>query len=142
MLFFLKRLAFVHQGFIGAARRGVGLESVNALADAAGLDLLKNGGAQFVRFRFNFCRHKFCRQNKAYSPAKSNCQGRLHRRRINGLMDEGIFGLVEKTCRSARPSLQKSTNPIIRFSVYPLPEITRKSGAIFGNGFDNAPSNR
>jgi hypothetical protein len=75
VLFFLERLALAHQRLVLAARRGVGLKSVNARADAAGLDLFEDGFAKLVRFRFNFCRHKFCGGNKAYRLQKSNCQG-------------------------------------------------------------------
>jgi hypothetical protein len=59
MLFFLQGLAFAHQRLILAAGGGVGHESINALADAAGLELFQDGFAQFVRFGFDFCRHKF-----------------------------------------------------------------------------------
>ena len=75
VLFFLERLALAHQRLVLAARRGVGLKSVNARADAAGLDLFEDGFAKLVRFRFNFCRHKFCGGNKPHPAAKSNGQG-------------------------------------------------------------------
>lgn len=57
-LFFLERLAFAHQRFILAARGGVGQKSVNALADATGLEVFQNGFAQFAGLVFNFVRHK------------------------------------------------------------------------------------
>ena len=61
MLFFLEHLAFAHQAFILAARGGVGEEGVNALLDAAGLDVIDDGFAKFARFGFNFDGHNnFC----------------------------------------------------------------------------------
>jgi hypothetical protein len=58
MLFFLERLALVHQAFILAARGGVGEEGVNALLDAAGFDVFGDGFAKLARFGFNFVGHK------------------------------------------------------------------------------------
>src|ERR1017187_10156773 len=74
VLFFLECLALAHQRFILATRRGIGEESINALADAAGLKLFEDGFAKLVRFRFNFCRHIICGENKPHPAAKSKCQ--------------------------------------------------------------------
>jgi hypothetical protein len=54
VLFFLKRLAFAHQAFVSAARRGVGQERIQALLDAAGLDVFDDSFAEFARFGFDF----------------------------------------------------------------------------------------
>ena len=58
VLFFLERLPLAHQALVGAARGGVRQKSVQALLDAAGLDVFDDGFAQFARFGFNFVGYK------------------------------------------------------------------------------------
>ena len=57
MLFFLQCVALAHEGFILAAGGGVRQESINALADAGGLDLLEDRLAQLVGLGFDFSWH-------------------------------------------------------------------------------------
>lgn len=75
VLFFLERLALVHQTFVLAARGGIGEEGVNAPLDPAGFEVFKDGFAEFSRFSFKFGGHKiFWPENKPQPGEKSKRQ--------------------------------------------------------------------
>ena len=59
VLLFVQRVALAHDGFVLAARGGVGHKGVNALADGRHFRLVHDDLAQFACFFFNFSRHKF-----------------------------------------------------------------------------------
>jgi hypothetical protein len=71
VLFFLERLALVHEAFILAAHGGVGKESVNAFANAASLDVFNDGLAEFACFGFNFVGHKYADRIKHSAGGKA-----------------------------------------------------------------------
>jgi hypothetical protein len=54
VLFFLERLAFAHDAFILAARRGIRQKRINALANSASFNVFDNGFAKLTGFVFDF----------------------------------------------------------------------------------------